>query len=127
MKKYPDITKEQFKMIVDWDQDKPIQMLNLLKFKVKVEGTETSGAAQYKNYMKAAMPFLQQANAKVLYYGSPELSIIGPLESEWHKVLIVEYAHKSHFLNMIKAPAYPAHLRAAAIEDSRLILCTSES
>lgn len=127
MKKYPDITKEQFKLIVDWDKSKPIQMLNLLKFKSKVEGIEITGAAQYKKYMKAAMPFFQEANAKVLYYGSPVLSIIGPMESEWDRVLIVEYAHKSDFLNMITAEAYPSHLRAVAIEDSRLILCTSES
>ena len=127
MKKYPDITREQFKLIVDWAEAKPIQMLNLLKFKRKIEGSEVSGAAQYKKYMKAAMPFFQKANAKVLYYGSPVLSIIGPMESEWDKVLIVEYTDKSDFLNMITAEAYPAHLRAAAIEDSRLILCTSEN
>ena len=127
MKKYPDITREQFKLIVDWDNSRPIQMLNLLKFKTKIEGSEITGAAQYKKYMKAAMPFFQMVKAKVLYYGSPILSIIGPIESEWDKVLIVEYANKSDFLNMITAEAYPAHLRAAAIEDSRLILCTSEN
>ncbi|NJL13574.1 MAG: hypothetical protein HC913_11590 [Microscillaceae bacterium] len=36
-------------------------------------------------------------------------------------MVLVEYPSKEHFLEMIKNPAYPSHLRTAALQDSRLI------
>jgi len=49
--------------------------------------------------------------------------LIGPQELEWDKILIVEYAKKSDFINMITTEGYPAEMRKSAIEDSRLIFC----
>jgi len=98
-------------------------MLNLLKFKDKVEGTDLTGKEQYDLYMKAAAPFLKNAKAKVLFYGQAHFSIIGPADLEWDKVIIVEYETNEAFINMATQKDYPDHLRTAALADSRLILC----
>ena len=74
--------------------------------------------------MKAVTPFFQKSNAKILFYGEPKFTLIGPSdELEWDKVLIVEYAKKEDFINMITTKGYPAHLRSKAMADSRLIYC----
>lgn len=112
-----DPTSDQFKTFATSSIDGKVLMLNLLKFK------KETGEQQYMKYMAAATPFIEQANAKVVFYGKPIFSFIGPTTLEWDKALIVEYADKSDFLNMITAEGYPAAMRTAALEDSRLIVC----
>lgn len=121
MQKYIDPTRDQFKTIAASNIEGKLSMLNLLKFKEKVG--DLSGAEQYKLYMAAATPFFQKVNAKIVFFGKPIASVIGPTEVEWDKVLIVEYANKSDFINMLTAEGYPSEMRAKALEDSRLIVC----
>lgn len=123
MEKYLDLTKEQYKTFMAMPIDVPLQMLNLLKFKTKVEDADVSGAERYKEYMKATVPFFQKSNAKVNFYGDAKFNLIGPQELEWDKVLIVEYASKNDFIKMITTEGYPSEMRKSAIEDSRLIFC----
>lgn len=125
MNQYLDLDKPQFKAFVDLPVNQAFQMLNLLKFKNQVEEDGLTGEAQYQQYMMAAQPFIQKANAKVVFYGKPVLNLIGPKELEWNKVLIVEYTTKTDFIQMITAPGYPAELRKKALADSRLIVCTT--
>ncbi len=122
--KYVGVTPEQFHKFSTVSEKGPLQMLNLLKFKDKVEETGTTGEEAYALYMQAVVPFFQQSKAKIIYQGRPVFGFIGPSDDlEWDKVLIVEYATKEDFLNMITAEGYPAKLRSQALEDSRLILC----
>jgi len=123
MKKYLDLTKEQYKVFMAIPIDVPLQMLNLLKFKEKVEGTDISGVERYKEYMKATVPFFEKSNAKITFFGNAKFTLIGPQELEWDKVLIVEYAHKNDFIKMISTEGYPSEMRKSAVEDSRLIFC----
>ena len=104
----------------------PLQMLNLLKF-VEKTADGITGEAQYKAYMKAALPYFQQSGAKIVFYGTPKFTLIGPTELEWDKVLIVEYASKQDFLDMVMQEKYPSHLRKVALADSRLIFCEAVS
>lgn len=124
MEKYLDTNRAQFKAFMEFPVDTPLQMLNLLKFKDKLDNGLT-GKEQYTKYMKAATPFIKASNAKILFYGEAKFTVIGPEnELEWDKVIIVEYATKQDFVNMVMTEGYPAHLRVAALEDSRLIFCT---
>lgn len=126
MEKYLDGTKAQFMEFMQLATDKPLQMLNLLKFKKQVEGTNLTGEQQYDAYMKAALPFIKKTNAKVLYYGKANYALIGPQgELEWDKIIIVEYATKQDFVNMVTQKGYPSEMRIAALEDSRLIFCSA--
>ena len=123
-KLHTEINQDQFKAFVQLPSDTPVVMMNLLKFKMEVSETGISGAEAYKNYMKAAMPFFQKANAEILYMGKPKSMLIGPEdEMLWDKVLLIKYNTISDFLGMVQAEGYPAHLRAQALEDSRLIHC----
>lgn len=117
-------SKSQFQKLLKLSDQGPLKMLNLLKFKSFVAGTDKSGAAVYQEYMKAAQPYFAAANAKVIFYGTAQLTLIGPEQKEWDKVLIVEYASKEDFLNMVMNPDYPSHIRSEALEDSRLIFCS---
>ena len=124
MDAYLDLTKPQYLEFMKFDIDDKFQMLNLLKFVDKVPGTELSGMQQYTEYMKAVIPFFIEAKAKVIYDGKPYFTLIGPAEyQEWDKVLIIEYATKGQFINMISSPDYPGALRKKSLADSRLILC----
>lgn len=124
MSTYLDLTQSQYLEFMKFDIDEKFQMLNLLKFVDKVQGTELTGRQQYNAYMAAVMPFFKEAKAKVIYDGRPYFTLIGPVEyQEWDKVLIIEYATKGHFINMISSPGYPGALRKNALADSRLILC----
>ena len=98
------------------------QMMNLLKFKKQIDDTDMTGIQKYAEYMKAAMPFFIISGGRIIYDGQAHFSLIGP-EREWDKVIIVEYPSMSHFINMITNKGYPEHLRASALENSRLILC----
>lgn len=123
---YLDLTREQFKALHAFDAKGPLQMLNLLKFKDHVDETNRSGRDQYKDYMKAVIPFFEKANAVTKFYGAPIFTLIGPdSHLEWDKVLIIEYKNKADFINMITAEGYPAEMRRIALEDSRLIICKS--
>jgi len=119
-----EINPEQFKAFVQLPMDTPVVMLNLLRFKDAVPETGLSGAESYKEYMKAATPFFAKAGAEVLYMGKPKTMLIGPEdENLWDKILLVKYNTIANFLGMVKAEGYPSHLRAQALEDSRLIHC----
>ena len=124
MHTFVDLTKAQYLELMNFDIEEKFQMLNLLKFVDKVDGTSLTGAQQYKKYMKAVLPFFIEAKAKVIYDGNPYFTLIGPSDGlEWDKVLIIEYATKGSFINMVSTPGYPGELRKSALSDSRLILC----
>ena len=123
-KHYLEINQEQFKAFAQLPKTQPVVMLNLLKFKTKVDGTSVSGEDGYKAYMKAAMPFFNKANAEILFFGKPQHALIGPKDEElWDEVLLIKYNSVNDFLGMVKSEGYPSHLREQALLDSRLIHC----
>ena len=124
-KSFIEINQEQFRTFVQLPMNTPVVMMNLLKFKAMVPETGLSGVASYKAYMKQAAPFFAKADAEVLFLGKPQTMLIGPENEElWDKVLLIKYKTRAAFLGMVQAKGYPSHLRAQALEDSRLIYCT---
>jgi uncharacterized protein (DUF1330 family) len=113
--------------VSDFDEsapDRPVVMLNLVKYKALVPDKGITGKEAYKEYMRQAMPFFKKAKAEVLFYGTPKHMLIGPVEEElWDDVLLVKYESVSDFMKMVKTKGYPSQLRAAALDDSRLIHC----
>ncbi|MEW7291767.1 hypothetical protein [Aquimarina sp. 2304DJ70-9] len=125
--KHIEVTPEQFQEFSTLPLEGAFQMLNLLKFKTKVEDADITGAQAYGQYMQAVLPFFQASKAKIIYQGKPMFTLIGPEKNlEWDKVLIVEYASKKDFLGMITSEGYPAKMRSRALQDSRLIVCTAK-
>lgn len=123
---FRNVTSNQFQELSQLPVEGSFQMLNLLKFKKKIEENGLTGEEGYAKYLEVAMPFIQSAQAKLVYQGKAILGVIGPEQTiEWDKVLIVEYPSKENFIKMITTEGYPAHLRSQALEDSRLVLCSS--
>jgi uncharacterized protein (DUF1330 family) len=99
--------------------DQKIYMLNALWFKPQ------GGSAKYREYMKAAAPYLRAAGGKIhsaLY--TPQKAVIGEFDA--NLIFFVEYPNQAAFLSMAQDPGYLANaypLREAAISKSLLIQC----
>ncbi|MEO0570653.1 MAG: DUF1330 domain-containing protein [Bacteroidota bacterium] len=126
MESYLNVNPEVFMNFKEATGEEPVIMLNLLKYKPQVEETGETGKEGYSTYLNAAAPFLEKAEAIVLFFGAPKHMLIGPVdEALWDAVIVVRYNSFTHFMGMVKAEGYPSHLRERALEDSRLIHCKS--
>lgn len=124
-----DPTREQIKALATLAHSGKIVMINLLKFKknVEVAGKTYSGKELYQEYAKKASPFIQEANAKVLWQGHFLGQVIAPKDDvQWDEAVLVEYPSKKHFLEMIQSPGYPSQIRTQSIEDARLWVSYTE-
>jgi uncharacterized protein (DUF1330 family) len=120
-------TAEQVSQLTRQANDGPIVMVNLLRFKEQADGIDegVSGAEAYARYSEAVEPFLAGVGGRLLSAVRPSQSVIGPPESEWDLVLLVQYPSRAKFLEMATNPEYlkvHAH-REAALSDSRLLAC----
>lgn len=121
-------TAHQVQGLAEANDDGPVVMLNLLRFKAQADGIDqgVTGPEAYARYGAAAEPFLNKVGGRLLMAVQPQESVIGPEAAEWDLVLLVEYPSRKKFLEMATDPNYlaiHAH-REAALEDSRLIACS---
>jgi len=110
----------------------PVVMLNLLRFRDVADYSRSpdlapdhaiSGADAYNRYAKHALPFIEEAGARVLFDGQGHAMFIGPTDETWHRVLLVEHRSAEAFLGFARNKAYLAGIghRTAALADSRLL------
>jgi uncharacterized protein (DUF1330 family) len=61
-----------------------------------------------------------------IWRGDASTVLIGAPEERWDEVILVAYPSRSAFERMVRSPGYAAvaHLRGAALQDSRLIVAT---
>ena len=119
----------------DADDDTPIVMINLLKYRDKAQYPEDmdvepcSGREAYQRYGNLAGPSLMEAGARVLWMGSVKAVLIGPSAESWDDALLVEYPSRKVFFEMATHQDYldVAVHRTAALEDSRLIAVTTQA
>jgi uncharacterized protein (DUF1330 family) len=122
-------TPEQFARLATADDDGPIVMLNLLRFRPQAGGIDAedaiTGAEAYGRYGVAVQRHLERVGGRVVLVAAPEQAVIAPEGEEWDLVILAEYPSRRAFLEMTTDPGYleiHAH-RAAALADSRLIAC----
>lgn len=126
-----DPTREAFEAFKSLPRDKPIDMLNLLKFHDKAQyptfhpnsEKNLSGAEAYGFYGETSAPVFKRLGGKILWRGRPENLLIGPPEDAWDLGFIARYPGASAFLAMVTDPEYQKHVihRQAAVRTSRLI------
>lgn len=128
-----DPTKEIMAVFRDLPSDRPIAMINLLRFRDQADyptdhpehGKALTGAEAYRNYGKAAAAPFQRAGGRQIWLGRPELTVIGPADEAWDLAFIAAYPSGEAFVGMLRDPEYRQAVvhRQAAVADSRLIRC----
>ena len=109
-------------------RDKPVMMLNLLRYREKADyedGREVTGREAYAEYGRQSAPVFRRVGGEIVWYGKPEIMVIGPTDKHWDMMFVARYPTAGAFLEMVTDPDYRAAVshRTAALLDSRLI-CT---
>ncbi|PKN53115.1 MAG: hypothetical protein CVU55_03495 [Deltaproteobacteria bacterium HGW-Deltaproteobacteria-13] len=78
--------------------DKPVVMLNLLKFK------KEDGKKSYVRYIKEAGRFIEEVGGKLLQLSKPKELLTGT--ETWDLLMLVKYPSRKAFLQMVNNPEY---------------------
>lgn len=111
--------------------DQPLHMLNMIRFKKKASYEKASefaakgwtGEQAYAEYSRHSSPIANRTGGKVVYFGKPQLTLIGAEHEKWDAIFIVSYPNLASFLALVGDPEYKKHAfhRSAAVADSRLV------
>ena len=86
--------------------DRPVVMVNLLKFK------DGDGAQEYGKYGQAMQTILKDVGAEIIFSGQCQMTLIGG--AEWDAVALVRYPNARSLIQMSQSPAYQeAHVHRA--------------
>ena len=113
----------QLKEFNEQEEDKPIFMVNLLKFKKLAEypdkrETNLTGQEAYAIYGKEVVEHLAKVGGKPIFGGNVERLMLGEVEDLWDQVAIAMYPSRKAMLEMISDPDYieSAQHRVAGLE-----------
>jgi uncharacterized protein (DUF1330 family) len=117
------------KFLADFPNDKPVVMLNLLKFRDEAgyspgqDQEPCSGFEAFMRYGEAVTPLIEGCGGETVWQGRPAAMLIGPQDKDWHLAVLVRYPSAAAFVGMVSSAEYGAcsHHRTAALLDSRLI------
>lgn len=118
---------EELQKLAQHPDDRPVVMINLLKFN-RTTGSGESGAALYARYAQNAAPLLAKVGGKLLWQGKADQYLIGGEADRWDEVLLVEYPSRAAFIQMTQLPEFQEVQkdRLAALERTVLIASTTE-
>ena len=109
------------------DPDEPVVMLNLLRYRDVAESGHgvdgLSGDAAFREYGRRFAELNPRFGGEPIWMGRADSTIIAPDDERWDVVILVRYPTRRQFVAMMQDPDYRAiaPIRAAALEDSRLI------
>lgn len=126
MPNYIDPERDQFDAFKELPRDKPIMMLNLLRFRQKAaydDGRDCTGEEAYAAYGRESGPVFRRVGGEIIWRGRPELMLIGPKDKHWDMIFVARYPTAGAFMEMVTDPDYRVAVRhrQAAVRDSRLI------
>jgi len=106
---YP--TLQQREMLASDDDTRPLQLVNLFKFKEKAiyaDGRETSltGQEAYNLYGQPMLAVLKEYGAEVVFFSEVTGLVIGELDELWDSMVIVKYPSRQALLNMTNSEAF---------------------
>ena len=115
--------EDQIKGFSEQGEDKPIYMVNLLKFKEKANypdkrETDLTGEEAFAIYAEEVAGHLEKVGGKPIFGGEVERLMLGEVEDLWDKVAIAMYPSRKAMLQMINDPDYivSAQHRVAGLE-----------
>ncbi len=117
---------EQFAQLAAAADDRPVVMLNLLKFKQRSDDGAGSGASAYRRYGDDAVRMIEERGGRILWQGRAEQVLIGDPAQDWDSVVLVEYPSRKAFLEMVSNPEYmKSHEhREGGLERTIVVACT---
>jgi uncharacterized protein (DUF1330 family) len=131
-----DPTADQVRALRDVPDDRPITMVNLLKFRDRAryeDGDELacSGREAYAHYKHAFTETVGAVSQAQIVFAGPVQQVfigaVGQPETDWDEVLIVRYPSRRHFLAMMADATYREALRHryAGLERTVLLQCAA--
>lgn len=104
---------EQAKAFFGGEEDGPMCMVNLLKFKDKAtyaDGSEPelSGREAYLRYGAGVQACIAAVGGKARFSGMVTDLMIGTVDELWDMVAIAEYPSRAAMLQMVQSPEYQA-------------------
>lgn len=115
--------EDQIKGFSEQGGDKPIYMVNLLKFKEKASypdkrETNLTGEEAYAIYAEEVAGHLAKVGGKPVFGGEIKRLMLGEVEDLWDKVAIAMYPSRKAMFQMINDPDYiiSAQHRVAGLE-----------
>jgi uncharacterized protein (DUF1330 family) len=105
---------EQWAALAKREDDGPVFMINLFKFKERAEypdGRESnlSGIEAYQLYGAETGKQIAAIGGKVVHSSSIACMIVGEVEDLWDAVAIVEYPSVKQFMDMVGSDEWKAH------------------
>ncbi len=118
-------TSQQAKALLKLPKDKPVVMLNLLRFKETSDKGNESGRDAYARYAANVMPLIKAQGGRAVWAGDARSLVIGESEDTWDQVIMVEYPNPRAFIKMSSSEEYAAihHDREAGLETTVLLCC----
>jgi uncharacterized protein (DUF1330 family) len=106
---YP--TPKQLEMLSSDSDDRPIQLVNLFKFREKAKykddrETNLSGREAYNLYGQPMLKVLEKYGAEVVFYSEVTGLIIGEVDELWDSMVIVKYPSRHVLLNMTSSDEF---------------------
>jgi uncharacterized protein (DUF1330 family) len=125
---YP--TPEQIDALRAGPPDRPVVMVNLLRFKPRGDAPDedVSGEEAYRRYADAMTAFIATRGARVVWAGRIDSQVIGAGGDAFHMAAVVEYPSRQAFLEIATDP-YVQEIglhRSAGLEGQWLLAATTD-
>ena len=125
-------SEKQMKMFMDFPDDKPIRMVNLLKFKTIAQyedhrECDLTGEEAYAIYSLEVLEHLAKVGGKVIFSGKVRGLLLGEVEELWDAVAIAEYPNRTAMITMFTNEDYlQSHLHRTAGLEGQLNIITQD-
>ena len=88
---YP--TPAQIETLLAGPADRPVVMVNLLRFKPRADGPDEGvcGEEAYRRYAEAMRTFVESKGGRLLWIGRVDSQVIGTGGEDFHMIGLVEY------------------------------------
>ena len=125
---YP--TSEQIAALLAGPDDRPVVMLNLLRFKPQADATvgEMTGREAYERYARAMRQVVESQGGRFIWAGNVDTLVIGEADAAGFDVVgIVEYPSRKKFVEIATSDRVReiGVDRAAGLESQWLIATTT--
>ena len=124
---YP--TQEQIQALLSGPADRPVVMLNLLRFKERASAPDEglTGEQAYERYANEMTRFVESRGGRLVWSGRVDGQVIGGGAGGFHMAALVEYPSRKAFVEIAMSPdvaQFGAH-RAAGLEGQWLLATTT--